>query len=218
MGIPAPRLVYQQGDHVCTLFSSPEEQLSAATDFIREGLARGERCLYVCAEQTPDEFRRALTAAGIDAPAEERRGALTLLTKETGHLAGGTFDPSRMIAMLHQAVADALADGFSGLAAGGDMTWLLDEAPGSEEVLEYEARLNQFYKTHRALGLCQYNRRRLPATFLGHGIATHPYIRISGPILLTNPYYDLADLATTRRAEPHDVGARVSHLLSRTTA
>ena len=96
----APRVVYQQGDHVCTLFSSEEEQLVAATDYIRQGLARGERCLYVCGEQTPEDFRRALNAVGIEAEYEENRGALVLLTKETGHLAGGTFSPSRMISML----------------------------------------------------------------------------------------------------------------------
>jgi len=30
----SPRLVYQQGDHVCTLFSSREEQVTAAIDYI----------------------------------------------------------------------------------------------------------------------------------------------------------------------------------------
>src|SRR5678815_1277032 len=96
----APRVVYQQGDHVCTLFSSQEEQLSAAIDYIQQGLARGERCLYVCGEQTPQAFRAALAGAGIEVDAEEARGALVLLTKETGHLAGGSFSPSRMISML----------------------------------------------------------------------------------------------------------------------
>jgi len=43
-----PRIVYQQGDHVCTLFSSREEQLTAAIEYVRGGLERGERCLYVC--------------------------------------------------------------------------------------------------------------------------------------------------------------------------
>src|SRR6476469_3780487 len=148
----SPRVVYQQGDHVCTLFSSPEEQLGAATDYIRQGLERGERCLYVCGEQTPADFRDALRAAGIDVGRQEARGALVLLTKETGHLTGGSFNAARMISMLSTAVEDALTDGFTGLCAAGDMTWLLDDAPGSEELAEYEAVLNHFYKTHRALG------------------------------------------------------------------
>lgn len=50
----SPRISYHEGDHVCTLFLSPEEQLVAAAEYIREGLARGERCLYVCCDRTPD--------------------------------------------------------------------------------------------------------------------------------------------------------------------
>ena len=209
-----PRVVYQQGDHVCTLFASPEEQLSAAVEYIRQGLARGERCLYVCGEQTPSEFRGALRAAGIEVAHQEKRGALVLLTKETGHLKGGSFNASRMIGMLSNAVEDAIHDGFAGLCAAGDMTWLLDEAAGSDELAEYEALLNDFYKNHRALGLCQYNRRRLPAEILDHGIATHPTIRIDGHMLLTNPFYELPETAMTRTARGVGVDERIEQLRS----
>ena len=212
MSFKEPRVVYQQGDHVCTLFSSPEEQLEAATEYIQQGLLRGERCLYVCGEQTPEEFRAALAERGIDVAREEARGAMVLLTKDTGHLEGGTFVPSRMISMLRSAVECALGDGFSGLCAAGDMTWLLDAAPGSEDVAEYEALLNHFYRTHRALGLCQYNRRKLPDRFLDHGIATHPTIRIAGPILLTNPFYELPEIAISRTANAEDVVAKLQAL------
>lgn len=207
-----PRIVYQQGDHVCTLFSSPEEQQTAAIEYIRQGLERRERCLYVCGEQTPDEFRRALTAAGIDAATEEQRGALVLLTKEHGHLKGGTFSASRMIGLLREAVESALKDGFEGLCAAGDMTWILDEAPGSEEFAEYEALLNHFYTTNRALGLCQYNRRRLPAAILDHGMATHPVVRIDGPILLTNPFYEDPEIARGRTANVEGLDERIERL------
>jgi hypothetical protein len=188
-----PRLVYQQGDHVCTLFSSREEQINAAIDYIRGGLARGERCLYVCGEQTPDQFRVDLRNAGINTDAEEKRGALVLITKREGHLKGGSFNASRMIEMLRGAVADALKAGFAGLCAAGDMTWLLDDAPGSQEIVEYEALLNHFYSSNRALGLCQYNRSRLPAKMLDTCLATHRHIRVEGPMILENPFYELPE-------------------------
>jgi hypothetical protein len=200
----SPRIVYHQGDHICTLFTTPEEQLAAAVECISAGLGRGERCLYVCCEHGIPEFRAALRQAGIDVAAEEKRGALVLLSKHDGHLQGGSFDPDRMISLLHRAVEDSLADGFAGLCAAGDMSWLLDEASGSERVAEYEARLNHFYQTHRALGLCQYNRNKLPDAALDHGIATHPYIRMEGPILLENPYYESPKQAAKRKARPHD--------------
>lgn len=208
----APRIVYQQGDHVCTLFTSPEEQLSAAIEYIRQGLARNERCLYVCGEHTPHEFRAALRGAGIDVAREEARESLILLTKETGHLSGGSFNAARMISMLQAAVEDALRAGFEGLCAAGDMTWLLDDAPGSDEIVEYEALLNHFYRNNRALGLCQYNRRRLPAAVLDHCLATHPTVRMAGPILLRNPFYELPEVAQCRVGDADGVARRIDAL------
>jgi len=33
----SPRIQYQQGDHVCTLYSTRDEQLSAAIEYLRGG-------------------------------------------------------------------------------------------------------------------------------------------------------------------------------------
>ncbi len=212
--IGAPRISYQEGDHVCTLFSSPEEQLRAAVEYIRGGLSRGERCLWVSCERSVAEFREALKKAGIDVKAEEQRGALLVVSKNEGHLKGGSFDPDRMIAMLHQAVKDALDAGFRGLCAGGDMSWLLDEAPGSERLVEYEARLNHFYRYNHALGLCTYNVRTMPAALLDDCMATHPTVRVDGPILMENPFYELPEKAMSRIARPQDVNRKIREIQS----
>jgi len=211
MGL-SPRMGFQQGDHACMLYLTPEEQLSAAAEYVRGGLDRGERCLYVCCEHTISEFGAALESAGIDVDAEERRGALVIITKEDGHLAGGVFDPDRMIATLDMALKDALAAGFKGLCAAGDMVWLLDEAPGCERIAEYEARLNRFYENNNALGLCLYNLKTMPPALIDHCLATHKYVRIEGPILLTNPFYELAEDVFSRVAQPETVPEKLARL------
>ncbi len=210
----SPRMSYHEGDHVCTLFISPEEQLAAAIEYIREGLAQGERCLYVCCDRGADEFRAALKQARIAVDAEEARGALVLLTKHEGHLQGGTFDPDRMIAMLQKVLKDALKAGYTGLRAGGDMSWLLDEAPGSEKLAEYEARLNHFFESNHAIGLCMYSVQRMPPAILDHCLATHKFVRMEGPILLSNPFYELPEEAVWRAAKPAEVAQKLRHLHS----
>ena len=210
----SPRMGFQQGDHVCTLYLTPEEQLVAAIEYIRGGLARGERCLYVCCEHPPEEFRAALRKAGIDVDAEEARGAFLLMTKHDGHLEGGCFDPDKMIAMLATAVEDALAAGFKGLCAAGDMTWLLDNAPGSEKIAEYESRLNRFYESHHALGLCLYNLKTMPPALIDHCLATHRFVRIEGPILLSNPFYELPEVAFSRVAHPEGVAEKLQKIFA----
>jgi hypothetical protein len=213
------RLVYQQGDHICTLYTSPEEQLKAAVEYLAAGLARGERCLYVCGEHSPEELRKALQSAGVAVKAQEDRGALILVTKADAHLKGGRFSADKMISLLHQAVKDALDAGFAGLCAAGDMSWVRDGAPGSEELAQYESRLNDFYRNSRALGLCQYSRNSLPHEFLDHCIATHPVVRIEGPIALENPFYEEPSRAVARRAasEP-DLREKIRAIFSQAPA
>src|ERR1700761_5329757 len=113
------RLVYQQGDHICALYTSPEEQLQAAVEYIPSGLGRNDRCLYVCGDHTPAELRAALQSAGVNVPLEEGRGALSLVTKGEAHLKDGYINAQNMISFLHQAVQDALDSGFTGLSAAG---------------------------------------------------------------------------------------------------
>jgi PAS domain S-box-containing protein len=68
------------------------------------------------------------------------------------------------------------------------MTWQLGGAPGTERLLEYEARLNDFLRDHDACALCQYNRRRFPPEIILGVIRTHPVLIYRGKIS-HNPYY-----------------------------
>ena len=207
-----PRVSYQQGDHICGFYIPRANNWSPAIEFIKAGLARCERCVYICCEHDVPQLRAALRKAGVHVDTEEQRTALILVSKDQGHLAGGTFDPGRMIDLLRHGVEDALAAGFEGLCAAGDMNWLLDGAPGSEQLVEYEARLNDFFRSHRALGLCLYNRRTLPPDVLDHGLATHEYVRVDGPLLVSNPFYELPEQAMWRQARPEGVYNRIDQI------
>jgi hypothetical protein len=78
----------KQGDHVCRIFESLEEHLTAAVPFIKGGLARGERCLYISGERTDDDFARAMAAAGLVVALECGRGALLLRTDRETYSTG----------------------------------------------------------------------------------------------------------------------------------
>ena len=168
---------FEQGQHICTVYDTRAEQLAVAAEYISDGLARGERCLYAADSLGAlHEIRRELGRHGIDAAAEEFRGALLLLTSDSAHLDGGSFDAERMLRMLNEAVEGALDAGFKGLRTCGDMSWLLRGAAGSDQVLEYEALLNQFFPTVRAVGMCQYDRSRLPDHIVQGALASHPWL------------------------------------------
>lgn len=173
--------LFSHGNHICAVYETADEQLATAVEYVAEGLGRNERCLYVADAQTDlDQFRAALSRGGVDVAAEERRGALELRTTDSAHLVEGRFDCERMLGMLNDAVEASLDAGFGGLRTCGDMSWLLRGAPGSDQVVEYEAMLSQFFANVRALGMCQYDRSRLPAATIDMALATHPSVVAHG--------------------------------------
>ena len=68
------------------------------------------------------------------------------------------------------------------------MSWALRGIRGAERLVEYEARLNDFFPTSRCLGLCLYDRRRFPPEILLDILHIHPGVFIGG-ILCRNAFY-----------------------------
>jgi PAS domain S-box-containing protein len=175
-------------DHLCLIYESREEQFATVVPFISGGLAAGQRCLYVADDNTVEYVRAALHDAGIDDSEAVARGALGVLTKRDAYLRNGTFDPDEMIAFLAAAVAAALEDGFSALRVTGEMTWVLGGEPGTDRLLEYEAKLNYFFPGVQALAICQYNRSRFAPQVLTDVVRTHPLV-IAGRTVCRNFHY-----------------------------
>jgi hypothetical protein len=206
---------FRQGEHICSVYDAADEQLAVAAAYVAEGLRCGERCLYVVGtDEELQRCREALRGAGIDVARAEADGALHLRTSDKAHLAGGAFDSERMLGMLNDAVEDALDAGFAGLRTCGDMSWLLGDPPGATQVVEYESLLNPFFSNVRALGMCQYDRRKLPPGLLDHALATHSTVAVDGGST-PNPFYRPAPLSATRAAHPDDVDWKIRELRRR---
>ena len=199
------------GKHICALYQGTEEQLATAAEYIRGGLSRREQCLFICGEQSVPQYRKLLAHSGIDVDREEARGALVLGDKKS-YLPDGVFDPDQMLAMLDRTVKNALTAGFTGLRSAGDMAWLLEDAPGSDRLAEYEAQLNQFCRTHKAIILCLYDRNSLPAAAIDHSLATHRYVHMAG-VTLENPFYESDHRSADRQpADPEIVTEKLDIL------
>jgi PAS domain S-box-containing protein len=174
--------------HVCLVYDSQEEQLATVIPFLRIGLERGERCLYVMDENSASAVAAALSAEGVDVDSKLRSGALVLATKREAYLKEGRFDPDWMIGFLKESVEAALAAGFSALRVTAEMSWQLAGDPGAERLLEYEAKVNDFFHENKCLGVCQYNRRRFSAELLAGVIHTHPVVIWEGTVCRNSHY------------------------------
>ncbi|TAJ10507.1 MAG: PAS domain S-box protein, partial [Nitrospirae bacterium] len=176
------------GAHLCSLYETEEEHRTLLTPFLRQGLEQGEKVLYIVDARTAETILSYLRNDGLDVDPLLKRGQLGILTVREAYLREGTFDPDRMIALLRAATEQAVAEGYPALRVTGEMTWALRGLPGSEQLIEYEAKLNNFFPGSRCLALCQYDRRRFTPDVQLDILATHPMVAV-GTELHDNPYY-----------------------------
>jgi PAS domain S-box-containing protein len=199
-------------DHLCLIYETQEEQLAAAVPFIRIGLERGEQCVYIADDNDVEIILAAMRDRGIDAESAIRTGALRVVTKRETYLKTGTFDPDRMIDLLREAVDTAREAGFKAVRATGEMTWALGQDPGTDRLMEYEAKLNYLFPGHDILAICQYNRRRFDPEIIQGVINTHPIV-ICGSLVCRNPYYIPPD----EFLGPKQAGLQVDRMLRNLT-
>jgi signal transduction histidine kinase/ActR/RegA family two-component response regulator len=181
----------RQGDHLCLIYDSADEKLAALVPFLRTGLARGERSLYLGKLATYrgiGGIERTLADEGIPVGREIDRGALVLLSDRDSWLDRGRFDPNSFKDLLRRAEQQAMDDGFSGLRATWDVVWLLENVPGAEQWIAFEAGLNAFLSGSRTSALCRYPRSRTPAYLMEDVLRTHP-LALLGHQVCPNAFY-----------------------------
>jgi signal transduction histidine kinase len=178
----------QAGDHLCFLYESAEDHRALVAPFMRQGLERHEKILYILDDHTAGQILEYLSADGIGVKQYLQRGQLSILGSAEIHRQAGGFEPERMIALLRSETDRAAAEGYIALRVSGEMSWALKGPPGSERIVEFEARLNTFFPGSKCLAICQYDRRRFDPGVLLDVLATHPLAVIAREVY-DNFYY-----------------------------
>jgi len=176
------------GDHLCCLYQSEQEHQALVTAFIRRGLERGEKVVYIVDAHTAETVLGYLRDDGLDVTPFVDGGQLSILTPNDAYTREGVFSPDAMIALLQSETDCAVAAGFSALRVTGEMSWALRGFPGSGRLIEYESKLNIFFPGKKCSAICQYDRRVFAPALLLDVLRTHP-IAIVGTEVYDNFYY-----------------------------
>lgn len=185
------------GDHLCFLYETDKEHRAVLTPFLRQGLEQSEKVLYIIDSgpqqrggyaQTTETVLGYLRDHGLDVEPYLTRQQLIFLTDKETYLREGAFGLDSMIAWLQTETQQALTEGYSALRVTSEMTWALHGSPGSERLIEYEAKLNDFLPGSQCITLCQYDRRRFDPEALLDALRTHP-ITVVGTEVYDNCYY-----------------------------
>jgi PAS domain S-box-containing protein len=176
------------GAHVGWIYETENQHQDMLLQFIQHSLNRSEKVLYIFDNHASAEVTAFLQNNGVEIDSHLNGGRLSAVPAEDVFLQDGAFDPQRMITLLQREANRAETEGYSALMVTGEMTWALRKLANSRRLIEYEAKLNDFFAAGKCLVVCQYDRRRFYPELLLDVLATHPII-VNGSEVHDNIYY-----------------------------
>jgi len=128
--------------YICAFFNSHDDQYRVLLPFIKDGFECGEKTVHIIDPGRRNEHVQQLSVAGLDVAAAQRDGQLRLLEWAEVHLRGGFFDQDRTLALIDEIRRGAKEQGFPRIRFVTHMEWALEDRPGVDGLLKYEASAN----------------------------------------------------------------------------
>ncbi|HEY1548769.1 MAG TPA: MEDS domain-containing protein [Kofleriaceae bacterium] len=173
--------------HACAFVNGPLEERAVIDPFFVEGMRRGEKAVYIVDPAHRDDHEARLAKS---APS---RDLLEVTTWNDAHLKGGSFQPARMMADLDELIQNHAAAGHPPMRLVGQMGWMFHTPPVIEELVAYEASVNEVLNRGKTPTVCVYDVRRLSGAVLMDLLRAHPLTVMNG-VLHENPFYTPADV------------------------
>ncbi len=162
--------------HICAFFKSHDDQYRVLLPFIKEGLNSGEKAVHIVNPARRDEH----------VPAVQENGQLDLLDWADAHLRGGHFDQNSTRSLIKEIRRRGKEQGFQRIRFVTHMEWALEDRPGVDALLEYEASANLVPSEDPVI--CAYELTNFGGDVIVDIMRTHPMIIIGG-ILQENPFF-----------------------------
>ena len=193
--------------HVCAFFDSREQEYDVLATFYKDGIEQGEKCVHILNPELTEDHRANLAAAGIDVAGCEACGQLELHSWQGTYLdEQGTFTKERMLAAVDSVCKAAVEAGFPRVRIMGNMDWVFRGYAGSEQIIEFEAEVNEVLEHHRQPAVCVYDIANLTGSMMMDLLRTHPLTIVNG-VVQENPFYtpasDLLPEIRARKEKAH---------------
>jgi hypothetical protein len=186
--IPFAGCQLDQTRHVCAFFNSAYEEYRVLLPFIKDGFQCGHKAIHVVnPDQRQDHLHR-LDAAGIDAAAAQQSGQLELRINTDVYLPDGRFDADRMISVFEQLASRDSGEGYPLSRICCRMDWTVRDQSHVDDVIEFEARVNDVWRRHEDAVICTYHLGQFRGDEVIDIMRTHPMVIIGG-ILQQNPFF-----------------------------
>lgn len=192
--------------HVCALFNSDEEEYRVLLPFIGDGFASGDKAIHIVSPHQRDDHLQRLAGIGLDSTAVQLSGQFELRSSTETYLQDGRFDQDRMLQSFEQMASGNAEGGFPLSRIVCRMDWVADGQSHIDDLIEFEARVNDVWCRHDDAVICTYQLSKLTGDAAIDIMRTHPLV-IIGSILQHNPFFVppgefLRDIRARRADQP----------------
>jgi hypothetical protein len=160
-------------DHIGWVFAGQAQFDELTEPFLDEGAERGELLMYVTAAPRPATVSRL----------RERHGARAVRAASISDAYGesGVVNPVTQRASFASVLADALADGFTGIRVAADNTSLVADERRLAAWIRWEHVADRFMAENAVTGLCAFDGERVDVNRLRHLATLHPLSSAAEP-------------------------------------
>jgi PAS domain S-box-containing protein len=143
------------GTHFSLFYQTKQDLIDVLVPYFKSGLKNNELCIWVTAEPlNAGEVKAYMAEAMPDFYAYFEKGQIEIIPYTEWYTINGGFDPDRVLVGWIEKLRKAREQGFRGLRATGDMSWL--ETGGWKDFLDYEQTVNDILGRHEMIALCTY--------------------------------------------------------------
>lgn len=175
--------------HVCAFFNSRDEEYSVLNPFFKEGMEQGDKNLHIVDPALIEDHKARLSASGIDTPGCEACGQLQVMPWNEAYIdENGRFDKMRMLTTVDELSGASREAGYKRLRIMGNMSWAFQTVPGAEDLIEYEAEVNEVLARNRQPAICVYDTAHLTGAMVMDLLRTHPLALVGG-VIQENPFF-----------------------------
>jgi excisionase family DNA binding protein len=182
--VPAPMteessLKHEPRRHICLFYKSPREQWQFfRAHFLNHVRMEDARIVYLYHGDS-DRVINWIRGEGLDFEALQENKQLLLLSTADSYSIGGFFNASRMLEFWRNIAAEAKADGIKKLLLTGEMGWANTNLPGHEQLISYEAELDQMLEFHPWITVvCQYPVYQISGVTVYDNLCVHTHVQL----------------------------------------
>ncbi len=179
---------FPAGTHMCLIYSDENERLDLIYKFLEAGIKAGEKTVYLGDTITPEVLEGQHSKQGIRVAEKEYGNQLNFLNAEEAYCSKGKFDPETMFENFKKLYLESKEEGYPNIRVSGETSWVLKGIPGTERLIEYEAKINDLFSEFPITGVCQYNANHFDGATILDVLKVHPHMIVNGQII-QNPYY-----------------------------